>query len=354
MSLRVENRLSSKSYQRGSYQRGRQFPGDFSMSFDLEAVREALLASVDALGRPAERRFAARLRRYPNLLQVRFARAQRVLKLVGGVGGRVLDAGSGTGLNAVLSVLAGAAKVVAVELNPARLVVARDLVNRLALDDQIEVIEQDILTLDLPAMSLDGAYSNEFLEHVVDTGEYHRRVGGWLKPGASVFGRTGANGHNWIYKVSFARLWTRTDREKYEGLRREILARIAPELPGDVARRLSVATRGCDAAQIGAAVERWREDGWIGPRNRAVPKNPETGVYFEKLCYPRELVAELNEAGLEGRSLAPDFRHSFAASAAKRWAIRGLGAVIRATHPVSLFAAPWIEVLGTKAASSAR
>ncbi len=318
------------------------------MTLDLEAVRKALLVSVDASGRPAERRFASRLRRYPQLLEVRYGRARRVLNLVGGEGGRVLDAGSGTGLNSVLSILAGAAKVVAVELNPARLEVARDLVGRLGLSDRIEVVEQDILTLDLPAMSLDGAYSNEFLEHVVDTAAYHRRVAGWLKSGGSVYGRTGANGHNWVYKVSFARLWTRTDREVYQALRREILAEIAPDLPDPVAGRLAIATRGCDREEIAAAVERWREDGSIGPRNRAVPKNPETGVYFERLCYPRELVGELTAAGLEGRSLAPDFQHSFAANPAKRWAIRGLGAVIGATHPASLFAAPWIEILGTK------
>ncbi len=317
---------------------------------DLETVKAAFLAAVGPEGRPAEVRFASRIRRHPQVLALRFERTRRIVDLIGGRGKTLLDAGSGTGLNAVLALLAGAREVWAVELNPFRLEVARDLIGRLGLEDRLHLLERDILEVDLPAGSLGGIYSNEFLEHIVDSEAYHRLAGRWLEPGGRIYGRTGANAANLWYRITYGRQWSRTDRLVYAPARRGRIRDLAPELPEEVLDRLVRGTRGAGPAEIEAAVTAWRQDGRVPPANRKVPKNPETGVYYERLRRPRQLLAEMEGCGLAARLLPPDLSRAFTASPARRALLAVAGPVVRWAHPASLVVAPWIEVLGERRA----
>ncbi|MFN7961187.1 MAG: class I SAM-dependent methyltransferase [Thermoanaerobaculia bacterium] len=315
---------------------------------DLAPVQKALLTAIGSSERPSESRFAARLARNPELLALRFRRAERILRLVGGEGRALLDAGSGIALNAVLSILAGASEVHAVELNPHRLEVARRLVAELGLGARVHLLDQDILTFELPPGSLGGMYSNEFLEHIVDSPEYHRRAARWLAPGGRVYGRTGANGGNWLYHYTYSRKWQRAERGVYQPARRNALRALLPEAPAETLEKLARATRGHGPAELAEAARAWKNEGrWPQPLGR-VPKNPETGVYYERLRGPRELVAEMAAAGLRARVIRPDYRNAFTPSKLKRLALHLAGAALAATHPVSLCVAPWLEVLGEK------
>jgi SAM-dependent methyltransferase len=314
----------------------------------LEDVRKALLDSIGGSERPAEARFAALLRRHPHLLDLRLARVERVLGLLGGPGGELLDAGSGTGLNAVLAILAGARKVHAVELNPFRLEVAAALIRRLGLEQRVALVAQDVLTVELPAGSLAGVYSNEFLEHIVDSEGFHRRAAQWLAPGGRIFGRTGANGANWFYRVSYGRQYDRTDQRVYLPVRRQRLAALVPEAPAAALEALAAGTRGCGPEEIEAAVAAYRAHGTLPPANRQVPKNPETGVYYERLREPKQLLAEMEAAGFAASLVAPDWRNLFLESTPKRLLARTAGALVAATFPASLPFAPWLEVVGER------
>lgn len=320
------------------------------MKLSVDEVRQALLEVVGPEARPAEQRFAAKVRAHPGLMALRARRTARIVELVGGHDGVLLDAGAGTALNAVLALLAGARKVIAVELNPARFGLARKLSERLQLGDRLELVTEDLLSIELPPSSLDGVYSNEFLEHVVDSAGYHLKAAGWLKPGGRIYGRTGANGASWIYRLSYPKLWRDADERHYEPQRLALLAELDSALPADAAARLAKGTRGGDRAEIEAALAAFRRHGTFPSSNRRVPKNPATGVYHERLRTPGELLAEMAAAGLVGRVARPDFRHSFSASLPRRWAIRFAGALISATHPASLVVAPWLEVVGEKPA----
>ncbi len=315
----------------------------------LDDVYRAFLASIGPSSRPAEQRFAERLRRHPEVLALRLARVRRVVELLGGEGGVLLDAGAGTAINAVLSLVAGAAEVHAVELNPVRFEIARQLVERLGLERRLHLVTEDILTLELPPASLDGIYSNEFLEHVVDSPAYHRRAAEWLVPGGRVYGRTGANGANWLYQRTYGRMWQRADETTYAPQRREILLSLAPKLDPEVIARLVAATRGASAAEIEAALAAYDESGKLPPPSGRVPKNPRTGVYHERLRWPRELLAEMAAAGLHGRVVRPDFRFTFDPAPWRRRFYRSLGALIAWGHPLSLPISPWLEVMGEKA-----
>lgn len=319
-------------------------------SAELAAVARAWTAALVAHGRPAERRAATRLAADRQLLAFRLRRMVRVLALLGDgrpPQGTLLDAGAGTAINAVLAVLAGASRVLAVDLNPTRLEVARALVRELGLETSVTVVEADLLRFEVPAATLAGVYSCEFLEHVPDSPAYHRLVAGWLAPGGRVYGRTGANGANHLYRLLQPLRYRSAERRTYAAARRAWIAQRHRDLPAPRLDALVAATRGYGGPALAEALARWQTSGQL-PTPLAVPRHPPSGVYHERLRDPAELVAELTAAGLVPTLLPPDLANARPRQRIARWALRLLAPLIERLHPHSLAFAPWLEVLGER------
>ena len=200
----------------------------------LIKLRDALVESIETNPSvpSAETQFIQRLKASDRMINTRFERMQRIIRLLNAQHGVVLAAGSGNGLNAALSVLAGASEVYAVEINPARYEVAADLFARLGLSQRIHLVTEDILAVKLPENSIDGIYSLEFLEHINDSLTFYCLCYSWLRPGGRIYGRTGANGANILKRqLVYRKVWNRIDAE-YACERRRMIAEAAPDLAG--------------------------------------------------------------------------------------------------------------------------
>lgn len=316
----------------------------------LIKLRDALVESIETNPSvpSAETQFIQRLKASDRMINTRFERMQRIIRLLNAQHGVVLAAGSGNGLNAALSVLAGASEVYAVEINPARYEVAADLFARLGLSQRIHLVTEDILAVKLPENSIDGIYSLEFLEHINDSLTFYCLCYSWLRPGGRIYGRTGANGANILKRqLVYRKVWNRIDAE-YACERRRMIAEAAPDLPAEMVERCVAATRGLHGDDILDVVACCQRTGEIRPCCLTVPRQPRTGEYMERPRHPRQLIAEMRQAGLQARTLRPNFETLTVRHPVRRLAIRCAGAAIAAIHPLSLPLQPWLEVLGIK------
>jgi hypothetical protein len=112
-------------------------------------------------------------------------------------------------------------------------------------------------------------------------------------------------------------------------------------------------TRGLTEAEIAQVVGLWQESGLkssIAGLAKRVPRHPVTGEYFERPLSPQQVLKELRAAGFVPQLVKPDFGCMFIERPLRRHIYRLAGQMIRVAHPLSLFVAPWIEILGTKPA----
>jgi predicted O-methyltransferase YrrM len=313
-----------------------------------EAVLYAARENPDS--HVAEREFAARLNVHPRIIEARVGRIRHVMDLLRvSPGDVVLDVGSGIGLNSVLALLCGAGEVHSVEMTEDRLRSARLIARHLGVEDRIHIHGTDVLALDLPAGSVNAAFSFELLEHVRDVGGLYARLAEWLAPGARVYGRTGANGRNLAYRVLFARAWDTIDRENYVAIREEVVRRIAPDAPDGDVRILVARTRGELLPEIERIALEYRRNGALPPpKAPCAPRDPATGQYMERLLEPERVVRVMDAQGFRTEVVAPSFENVTTVRPLLAAAIRGAGAIIRAAHPVSLWVAPWLEFLSVR------
>lgn len=316
---------------------------------DLQHLRDALLTVVETHTaiHPGERSFLRRLRADPTLLTLRMKRVARIAKLVGAEGRDVLDAGAGMGLTAAMLSLLGARRVVAVEFGASRYLAATELMKELGISDLVQVIPGDVLQVDVPPLSLDAVISTEFLEHIADSAAYHRRAYSWLRPGGRIYGRTGANGANPLVALHFFRKWRWQDRTVYGPARAKMLSAAFPELSSSSLAFLVQRTRGTASEEMLEAARLWLAEG-RKPTPRTVPRNPSSGAYFERLRYPKELLGELRAAGFDAELVRPAYHNITTDRGIAFRLLRALGPALEAGHPVSVVAAPWLEVLGRK------
>lgn len=96
----------------------------------------------------------------------------------------VCDIGSGTGLLSILSAKAGARKVFAIERDQGRYAYTKHIINKLGLQDKIEVIHDDFLNTDIKADIFVSETMNTqiFGEDILYLAEHARKQGGVFIP----------------------------------------------------------------------------------------------------------------------------------------------------------------------------
>lgn len=109
------------------------------MQFELHQIVEGLSYAVETVPQAyaAERQMAHLALESSDWIELRAKRMRRVLAFLDGFEKRVLDAGCGNGLNAVLAIYCGAREVIAVEIDPVQSHLAACLIDWLGLQDRI-------------------------------------------------------------------------------------------------------------------------------------------------------------------------------------------------------------------------
>jgi SAM-dependent methyltransferase len=299
----------------------------------------------------AEKAFAQRVSDAPQIIDQRLHRMQYVTSLLGlGTDSVVMDVGCGIGLNAVLALQCGVTHIHAVEMGADRFESARIIAKELGLEDRITFHFDDVLALKHPPSTLDGAYSFELLEHISDLPLLYRNLNNWLKPTAGVYGRTGANGRSLLNRHTFKKAWQWLD-EPYYAVRLQMITsrlRVSSDKTG---QELASRTRGLLDIEVERVVDDYNSTGKMPPEPHAcAPRDPVTGQYMERLLDPFEVIAQMDAEGFASCLLPPNFRNLTVTNPIRRRLLEAAGAVITIGHPMSLWAAPWLEFLSRKKA----
>jgi SAM-dependent methyltransferase len=311
----------------------------------VEAV--VLAAKKNKDSHVAELEFADKLKKHPEIMEARLGRIRYACGVLGVKPGDVLlDVGSGIGLNSVLSLLCGVGEVHSVEMAHDRLCSARIIVQVLGVEDRVHLHGQDVLNLHLPPGTIDAVFSFELLEHIRDIGSLYGHLARWLKDGARVFGRTGANGRNLIYQRTFKKTWDMIDNEHYISIREETIRNLVPHLPNADLKLLVDRTRGELIDDIKQVAEEYRRNGVLPPPKAAcAPRDPLTAQYMERLLDPNETLRIMDAQGFRTSLLKPNFENITTVNPILSLGLKIVGEVIRVSHPFSLLFAPWLEFL---------
>lgn len=322
--------------------------GQLSTKRIVDAV--VLAAEENRESHPAERWHASQLKEHPQIMEARLGRVRYVCGRLGvGPGSVLLDVGSGIGVNSVLALLCGAKEVHAVEMTPDRLESAKIIARYLGVEDRLHIHGQDVLTLQLPAGSVDAAFSFELLEHVRDIGSLYSKLARWVKEGARVYGRTGANGWNPYRRWRFRKIWAKCDRENYVADREKLIRSLVPGAPPEDVEILVDRTRGEMLDTIrSVALEYARVRALPARRRPRAPRDPKTGQYMDRLLDPLQTMTAMDAAGFSTTLLRPCFKNVTTVNALVAMGQKLVGNVIRGGHPVSLPLAPWLEFLSTR------
>jgi len=260
---------------------------------------------MDAWRRAAAPEGNARLFRYWNSIVT-----------AGGVapaGRACLDAGCGAGTLTALLALAGAQRVLAVDIVPEALRVVQE-VARCGKLHNIQVAQADVAELPPEQGSFDLVYSIEAISHYRDCRGFLKRVWALLAPGGILVIRDANNGANPATVRKTQEIWraiefgnpegrcythpVRTDG--FRGARRQILREALPELSDEQVERFADWTFGCNREQTIAAARRFAA-GDLSARSEyrpgVCPVHPTEDMLCEQLFHPYRLAAEMRDVG---------------------------------------------------------
>jgi len=320
-------------------------------ALNLKKIAEALIyaSKTNPCSHGAELDLVERLKSNNSLLEARLRRTQNVLKqLKVGPNGIIVDLGCGNALNSVLCLMCGIGEVHSIEVEDKRFHTAQIVVDYLDIGNRIHLYQANILDLDLPHNSIDGAFSAELLEHISDLSGLYKKLKDWLKTGGVVYARTGANGKNFRKHKTFRKEWDALDVD-YEKQRLDIIRRKATHLNIDVASDIARRTRGLMSEEVEKEVDEWLHNGkLVIDRRPCAPRDPYTGEYMERLLDPFLVAKQIDNEGFKTNVLRPDFSSLTMETPFERHMYWFLGQLIRLTHPLSLCMAPWLELRSVK------
>ena len=235
---------------------------------------------------------------------------------------RMLDYGGGWGLMGLLAKEAGVGQVTYLDIGPGIARAAQGVAEALELPIERFIVGDESEL----AGSFNSVVSSDVLEHVYNPDRTFAAMAKVCEPGAYVFHQTGANPKNYHQRVTLRRLHL-TEEPKLRAIRARI---IAERIGANDA--LAAATRGLNAADLDAAIEKFRTDGTL-----PVPDHPTntcelSGYWLERLMDPYVVAGKLANAGFDaevrqsfwgpGRSSLPArlLKHSLnAVSATSTW-----------------------------------
>jgi ubiquinone/menaquinone biosynthesis C-methylase UbiE len=246
----------------------------------------------------------------------RFVRLRRTLWRTAGVsivGKRVLDAGGGFGINALLMALMGAASVHSLDIHRGMIGTCQAYLARLPFSVPVHPGLGDVAALPYADTSFDIVFSIEAISHYHEVDRFLAESARVLRPGGSLVILDTNNGDNVFVRRKTQAIWTlfeagppgrlhgHTVERPFVGKRRDIAESHFPTLRADELDMLARGTSGLWGDELLAALSAYVERG-IAPQHifsGEAPIDPLNGVYIEQLFAPLQLCRAVRNHGLD-------------------------------------------------------
>lgn len=245
----------------------------------------------------------------------RYVRLRRTIWSTAGLditGKRILDAGGGFGINALVTALLGAAEVHNLDIHRGMISTTRTYLDRLPFAVPVHPLLGDVAYLPYASNSFDAVISIEAISHYHDVPRFLAEAVRVLKPGGTLIVVDTNNGNNVFVRRKVRAVWElfengppgelpghRVERP-FVTKRRDIARATYPLLKETDLDLVSRGTSGLWGAELRAAIAAYVERG-ITPQSfytGGPPIDPLNGVYIEFLFNPLELGRAMRAHGL--------------------------------------------------------
>lgn len=245
----------------------------------------------------------------------RYVRLRRTIWSTAGVditGKRVLDAGGGFGINALLTALCGAAEVHNLDIHRGMIGTSKAYLSRLAFAVPVFPLLGDVAYLPYASSSFDIVISIEAISHYHEVYRFLAEAARVLKPGGTLIVVDTNNGNNGFVRRRIRAVWELFENGPPGSLpghkverpfitkRRDIAQRLYPDLPDAELDLIARGTSGMWGDELQAAIRTYVERGVtpVSVYRGGSPIDPLNGVYIENLFYPLQLGKSIAENGL--------------------------------------------------------
>lgn len=232
-------------------------------------------------------------------------------------GRTILDAGCGTGVNAILFALNGAERVIGFDMMSHNVESLTTFLRDFPLPITAEV--RDIAATRLPAASVDGVFCIEAISHFHDWHGFLAETGRVLRPGGRLLISDWNNGANPRLVRETHRLWAESEtgpfvadayangrNAPYLFRRWMLIRRECPSLTDDEVFKLGLLTCGVGGEALRATCRDYLATGRV-PNHPFVygtsQRQPENGQANEEPVDPRQIVRRLRDHGVTARAL---------------------------------------------------
>lgn len=238
----------------------------------------------------------------------------------------ILDLGCGTGYTSIYFAMAGARRVIGLDLRQSKIEAFQSYIGHLP-DETRRRIAAVRIGIEKAAYedAFDLIYAQEAISHIVDD-QLFSRLYRMLRKGGVLFIRDGNNEMCWRYRKRLHKYWERVEKGPagkcypddiefvYRDLRRDLIAKwFGDVVDGETIEMLADTTANLYGDGLREACEGYLKAG-TRPASRYVyatpPIHPELGYYNERLFHPYRMREELLGIGFRSCRLGVPTGHS--------------------------------------------
>ncbi len=245
----------------------------------------------------------------------RYVRLRRTIWRAAGVviaGKRILDAGGGFGINALLMALLGAAEVHNLDIHRGMIGTCKAYLSRLPFSVPVFPALGDVAYLPYADASFDVVISIEAISHYHEVDRFLAEAARVLRPGGTLIVVDTNNGNNVFVRRKVRAIWTlfesgppgripgHTVERPFITKRRDIAQKNFPTLSGAELDTLAKGTSGLWGEELLAAFRAYVEHGVTPQRfyDGGSPIDPLNGVFIEYLFDPLRLGRDMTRHGI--------------------------------------------------------
>jgi 2-polyprenyl-3-methyl-5-hydroxy-6-metoxy-1,4-benzoquinol methylase len=234
-------------------------------------------------------------------------------------GCKVLDAGCGFGIAALLFGVMGAQEAHGIDLNQTMIATFKKYLSFFPELDNVYPRLGAVEASGYPDRYFDFVLSSEAISHYYDVDGFIREMARIVKPGGILFISDANNGANPYLAWRTRKLWARFENGPpgqvffsrvevpYLQQRQELIRQRFPALSEAEVQALGRGSFGFRQAEIFRACETYLRSGEMPDstfKPGVTPVDPENDNYQERLIYPRPLARQLAQAGFKSRTYA--------------------------------------------------
>ena len=245
----------------------------------------------------------------------RYVRMRRTIWRTAGIdiaGKRILDAGGGFGINALLMALMGAAEVHSLDIHRGMIGTCKTYLAKLPFSVPVSPLLSDVAYLPYESNSFDIVISIEAISHYHEVDRFLAEAARVLRPGGALVVVDTNNGNNVFVRRKVRAIWTlfesgppgsipgHTVERPFITKRRDIAQKNFPTLSAAELDMLARGTSGLWGDELLHTIRYYINDGVVPQRfyRGGSPIDPLNGVYIEYLFDPLQLGRDMECHGL--------------------------------------------------------